>query len=468
MIRLLSHCAPRPLRRRPLIVAEFVPLLIPGKIMTQRRAVLVCFALVGSLYIVAAAAAQDGANEGSDYQAVTAVDPAVPVDHLKVMLRPLVKEELEVEANTWQDLLRSKINEVAQLELEIKGLAEGESSEELTAKLLELRQEETALVQRTRTVLESLQTKGGDTEEAIQFIDAVSDINETTDATSYWAAVRAEFTTWLTSDDGGKLLVKRLLAALVILFICWLISRIAGNLTAKVLARHPRASNLLENFARRTTGGLVFVIGVLMALSVLGVEIGPMIAALGAGGFIVGFALQETLGSFASGMMIMIYRPFDVDDYVNVSGVEGTVKELSLVSTTLVTIDNKVLVIPNKMAWGDTIINFTGKNERRVDLVFGIGYDDDLQQAMEVLRQVAKEHELVFDEPDVAVEVGELADSSVNLICRPWVKTQDYWKVYWDLTREVKLRFDAEGISIPYPQRDVHVHNEAALAGPAK
>jgi small conductance mechanosensitive channel len=187
-----------------------------------------------------------------------------------------------------------------------------------------------------------------------------------------------------------------------------------------------------------------------------------MMAALGAGGFIVGFALQETLGSFASGLMIMIYRPFDVDDYVNVAGVEGTVKELSLVATTLLTIDNKVLVIPNKKAWGDTIVNFTGRDIRRVDLVFGIGYGDDIQQAIDVLEQVASEHNLVLEDPSPVIKVHELADSSVNLVCRPWVRTEDYWTVYWDLTRQVKESFDAEGISIPFPQRDVHMHSEPA------
>ena len=205
----------------------------------------------------------------------------------------------------------------------------------------------------------------------------------------------------------------------------------------------------------------MFVVGALVALSALGVEIGPMMAALGAGGFIVGFALQETLGSFASGLMIMVYRPFDVDDYVSVAGVEGKVREMSLVSTTLLTIDNKVLVIPNKKAWGDTIVNFTGQESRRIDLVFGIGYEDDIQQAIDVLRKITSEHKLVLDEPQVVIHVDELAASSVNLVCRPWVKTEDYWNVRWDLTRQVKERFDAEGISIPYPQRDVHMHPES-------
>ena len=143
------------------------------------------------------------------------------------------------------------------------------------------------------------------------------------------------------------------------------------------------------------------------------------------------------------------------------AGVEGTVKEMSLVSTTLLTLDNKVLVIPNKKAWGDTIVNFTGKDVRRVDLVFGIGYNDNIQHATEVLMEIAGAHQLVLDEPSVTVHVDQLADSSVNLFCRPWVKTEDYWTVHWDLTRQVKERFDAEGISIPFPQRDVHMHPES-------
>ena len=143
-----------------------------------------------------------------------------------------------------------------------------------------------------------------------------------------------------------------------------------------------------------------------------------------------------------------------------VAGVEGTVKEMSLVSTTLLSLDNKVLVIPNKKAWDDTIINFTGRDLRRVDLVFGIGYDDDIQQAIDVLKEVAGEHKLVLDDPAVTVGVDQLADSSVNLFCRPWVKTEDYWTVHWDLTHQVKERFDTEGISIPFPQRDVHTHRE--------
>jgi small conductance mechanosensitive channel len=420
--------------------------------------------IVGLMAVTSLSAAQE-ASESETPPEELKWDATTPVDQLQVTLRPLTKDELEVELDAWITLLRAQIRKVGDTELKLKALSEGEPSDELTAELVALRTDETALAERARTVLDALKAKGGDVATAEQFIAAVSDISETTDATSYQAAVVAELRNWIRRDDGGKLWVRRSVVALVILLVFWVISKFAGRLTARALARYPRASNLLENFARRTTGGVVFVVGILMALSVLGVQIGPLMAALGAGGFIVGFALQETLGSFASGLMIMVYRPFDVDDYVEVAGVEGTVKELSLVATTLLTLDNKVLVIPNKKAWGDTIVNFTGQDTRRVDLVFGIGYSDDIQQAVDVLTEIAGEHKLVLDEPPVTVHVDELADSSVNLFCRPWVKTADYWTVHWDLTRQAKERFDAEGISIPFPQRDVHMQHEPIPSG---
>ena len=393
--------------------------------------------------------------------ATTAANADIPLDHLQVILRPLTQDDLAPELDDWLDLLRAKIRQVGDTELKIMALAEGDSAIKLTEQLIALRTEESALAERAQTVLDALQAKGGDVEASQNFINAVSDLSETTDSTSYWAAVLATARTWVQADDGGKFWLKRLLVALIILFVFWIISKSAGRATAKALARHPHASSLLENFARRTAGGVVFVVGVLIALATLGVPIGPLMAVLGGGGFIVGFALQETLGNFASGMLIMVYRPFDVDDYVNVAGVEGTVKEMSLVSTSLLTLDNKVLVIPNKKAWGDTIINYTGKDIRRVDLLFGIGYDDDIQHAIDVLNEIAGEHKLVLDDPAVTVHVDALADSSVNLFCRPWAKTSDYWTVHNDLTRQVKERFDAEGISIPFPQRDVHTHPES-------
>jgi len=197
-----------------------------------------------------------------------------------------------------------------------------------------------------------------------------------------------------------------------------------------------------------------------MALSQVGISLAPMLAGLGVAGFIVGFALQDSLGNFAAGAMILIYRPFDVDDFVEVTGASGLVKKMNLVSTTILTFDNQTLVVPNSKIWGDVIKNVTAQTERRVDMEFGIGYDDDIELAERVLHEIVHAHEKTLDDPEPLIKLHTLGDSSVNFIVRPWVRTEDYWGVYWDLMREVKLRFDREGISIPFPQRDVHVYSE--------
>jgi small conductance mechanosensitive channel len=155
----------------------------------------------------------------------------------------------------------------------------------------------------------------------------------------------------------------------------------------------------------------------------------------------------------------MLYKPFDVGDFVETSEVSGKVKSMTLVTTNVMTPDNKLMVVPNNDLWGKVITNVTHSSERRVDLVFGIGYTDDIALAEKVLAEVVSGHSLVLTDPEPVIRVAELADSSVNLICRPWVKTPDYWTVYWELTRTVKERFDAVGISIPFPQRDVHLHS---------
>lgn len=156
----------------------------------------------------------------------------------------------------------------------------------------------------------------------------------------------------------------------------------------------------------------------------------------------------------------MLYKPFDIGDFVESSEVNGTVKSMTLVTTNMITPDNKLLVVPNNELWGKVVTNVTGSNKRRVDMVFGIGYEDDIALAERVLTDVMAAHPLVLKEPETVIGVNELADSSVNLICRPWVKTDDYWTVYRELIRTVKERFDAEGISIPFPQRDIHLINQ--------
>jgi small conductance mechanosensitive channel len=155
--------------------------------------------------------------------------------------------------------------------------------------------------------------------------------------------------------------------------------------------------------------------------------------------------------------MILLYRPFDVGDVVEAGGVSGKVSHMSLVNTTFMTFDNQRLVVPNNNIWGAVITNVTAQRTRRVDLVFGISYGDDIEKAEKVLHEIVDAHEAVLDDPEPTIRLHELGESSVNFIVRPWVRTDDYWSTYWDLTKAVKKRFDEEGISIPFPQRDVHV-----------
>jgi len=228
-----------------------------------------------------------------------------------------------------------------------------------------------------------------------------------------------------------------------------------------------QVSALLRSMTVKWTGSVVMLIGILVALSQLGISVGPLLAGLGIAGFIIGFALQDTLSNFASGMMILLYRPFDVGDVIEAAGVLGKVSQMNLVSTTILTGDHQTLVVPNTKIWGDVIRNITAQSTRRVDLVFGIGYGDDIEHAARVLKEVVTSHEKVLDDPPPVVEVSALGESSVDFIVRPWVNTEDYWRVYWDLTRAVKQRFDAEGISIPFPQRDLHIIGEVPKEGKA-
>jgi small conductance mechanosensitive channel len=256
----------------------------------------------------------------------------------------------------------------------------------------------------------------------------------------------------------GPRLIFRLLLVMFILFVFFQLARLVQKGVNSALgSARLGISNLLHRMIVASVRNLVVLFGVLIAISQLGVSLGPLLAGLGIAGFIIGFALQDSLANFASGMMILVYRPFDVGDTVEAGGVRGKVSHMSLVNTTFLTFDNQRLVVPNNLIWQTVITNVTAQHQRRIDLTFGISYGDDIEKAERVLREIVDEHEAVLDDPEPMIKVHELGESSVNIIVRPWVKTDNYWDTYWDLTKAVKMRFDAEGISIPFPQRDVHV-----------
>jgi small conductance mechanosensitive channel len=207
---------------------------------------------------------------------------------------------------------------------------------------------------------------------------------------------------------------------------------------------------------------LTFVI--LAALSQIGIQTTSFIAVIGAAGLAVGLALQGSLANFAAGFLLIMFRPFKVGDFIEGAGVMGTVESLQIFTTQLRTPDNKKIIIPNASLTGDNIVNWSATGTRRVDMVFGIGYDDDIDRAKQVINEIIAADERILKDPKPQVAVSELADSSVNFVARPWVKTGDYWSVFFDTTEAVKKRFDAEGISIPYPQSDVHVYQQTVAA----
>ena len=231
--------------------------------------------------------------------------------------------------------------------------------------------------------------------------------------------------------------------------------------------RYSNFSELMRSTIVQLSSSAVMLVGLLVILTQLGVHVAPLLAGLGVAGVIIGFAMQNTLSNFAAGAMILTNQPYDMGDEIEVAGVSGTVRKMSLVSTTILTVDNQTLIIPNNTIWGGVIRNRTAQAFRRVDLTFGIGYGDDIAKAERVLLELVEGNEHVVKNPAPIVKLHQLADSSVNFVVRVWAAKERYWDVYWDLTRAVKLRFDAEGISIPFPQRELHVKIEKGqLTGP--
>jgi len=249
----------------------------------------------------------------------------------------------------------------------------------------------------------------------------------------------------------------KVIAAIVVLIVGRLIAKALTNFTEKVMNKKevdPTIVSFVGNMAYIAM--LVFV--VLAALGQLGVQTTSFIAVIGAAGLAIGLALQGSLSNFAAGFLMIIFRPFKVGDFIEGAGVSGTVEAIQIFTTQLRTPDNKTVIIPNASMTEGNITNWSVKGTRRVDLVFGIGYGDDIDKAKKIMADVLAKDERILKDPAPNIALVELADSSVNFVVRPWVKADDYWDVYFDTTENIKKNFDAEGISIPFPQRDVHVY----------
>jgi len=266
-------------------------------------------------------------------------------------------------------------------------------------------------------------------------------------------------TLWSVLIESGPGLFFKIILFFIIVYVFRKLSNLAQKLAETGLENADiELSLLLRRMVVSIVRNSIMVIGVLIALSQVGISLGPLLAGLGVVGFVVGFALQDTLSNFAAGLLILIYRPFDVEDLIEAGGVSGMVSNMSLVNTTILTFDNQTIVVPNNKIWGDVIKNVTAQAIRRIDMVFGISYTDDIPKTEKLLQEIVGAQKAVLNEPETIIRMHELAESSVNFIVRPWVNKDDYWETYWAITRAVKLRFDEEGVSIPFPQRDVHLY----------
>ena len=249
----------------------------------------------------------------------------------------------------------------------------------------------------------------------------------------------------------------KVLAALVILVVGLLVVKVLKKVIVKGMERHKVDPTLIKFLTSLISVALqAFVI--VAALGRLGIQTASFIAVLGAAGLAVGLALQGSLSNFASGVLMIIFKPFTLDDFVEAGGVIGAVEEISIFTTVLNTPDNKKVIIPNAQVMGGNITNFNANGSRRVDLVAGIGYGDDIDKAKAAIESVFAADDRILKNPAPTVGVLEMADSSVNLVVRPWCTGADYWDVYFGTTEAIKKKFDAEGISIPFPQRDVHMY----------
>jgi len=250
---------------------------------------------------------------------------------------------------------------------------------------------------------------------------------------------------------------KNIFIALLIFYVGRLAISLVVRGLRKVMQRQ-EVDKTLETFVSNLVRMALLVVVIIAAISALGIETTSFIAIFGAAGLAVGLALQGSLSNFAAGVLIVLFRPYRVGHYVEAAGVSGTIEQVQILTTILVTPDNKQIVVPNSQIMNSIITNYSAKDTRRIDMVVGVSYSDDLDQVRRILEEMVAADDRILEDPACKIAVSELADSSVNFVLRPWVNAADYWGVKFDLTEAIKKRFDQEGISIPFPQQDVHLH----------
>lgn len=267
-------------------------------------------------------------------------------------------------------------------------------------------------------------------------------------------------TSWLTDNE---LLIQafaiKFAVALVILFVGKYAAKLISLTAAKVL-KHKNVDDAVISFIGSIIYGIAFFTAIIAAISHLGFNTSSLVAIIGAAGLAIGLALQGSLSNFASGVLLIILKPFKSGDFVEVSGVAGIIEEINIFSTKFRTGDNKTVIVPNGAITSSSITNYSSKPTRRIDLIIGVSYEANLSETKAILLDIATKHPDTLKDMDITVGVSELADHCVNLVLRPWVKSADYWPTYFDLLEEIKVALDEAGIEIPYPQLSLHVNKE--------
>jgi small conductance mechanosensitive channel len=395
-------------------------------------------------------AAEEGAAEEAPTFADELLDPATELEIFQLRLIPLTLEELSALAAEWQGITKDLTERVVEATIVAQRKGADATAEELE-RVVDLTQQRRAGFDRYTSVIDSLQNKGGDEAEVATYRAYRSAIVVEETQRADWRTLMNRGLAWAAAPDGG-LGIAIDVAIVVAAFLGLLVvARMLKGFARRMFGRVPNLSKLLQAFLAVVVYWLAIAIGLMIVLAALGVNITPLFALVGGASFIVAFAMQDTLGNLAAGLMIMLNRPFDEGDYITAGGTSGTVAAVSIVSTMVRTPDNQVIYIPNSKVWGDVITNATASELRRLDLEFGIDYGDDADAAIDTILEIARADPRVLDDPEPWVRLTNLGESSVDLTARLWCRADDYWELKFALTKAVKTAFDARGITIPYP-----------------